>query len=97
MRFRYRFRGKVNSQFVIRGMLFRVGSKIDFCLTEQEVEFAKKHCTVIEIIDREPPVVVDPTPAPTPKPTPKPKQENIVKEAKANDGARKKTNRQVKV
>lgn len=93
MKFRYRFRGKVNSQFVIRGMLFRVGSKIDFCLTEQEVEFAKKHCTVIEIIDREPPVVVDETPAPTPKP----KQETKPKEAKANDGARKKTDKQVKV
>lgn len=93
MKFRYRFRGKVNSQFVIRGMLFSVGSKIDFCLAEQEVEFAKKHCTVIEIIDREPPVVIDPTPAPTLKP----KQETKPKEAKANDGARKKVNKQVKV
>ena len=53
MRFRYRFKGKVNSQFVIRGMLFSVGSKIDFCLDDKELEFVKLHCSDFEIIDLE--------------------------------------------
>ena len=53
MKFRYRFKGKVNSQFVVRGALFGVGDNIDFYFTEKELEFAKEHCTAIEIIDRE--------------------------------------------
>ena len=71
MKFRYRFKGKVNSQFVVRGMLFRVGNIVDFCFTETEVEFAKKHCTDIELVDLEYPKVVE---------TPKPVLENIEKE-----------------
>lgn len=53
MRFRYRFKGKVNSQFVIRGMLFNVGTRIDFCLDDKELEFVKLHCSDFEIIDLE--------------------------------------------
>jgi hypothetical protein len=53
MKFRYRFKGKVNSQFILRGFLFRVGSKIDFCISESELEFVKRHCEIIEVIDRE--------------------------------------------
>lgn len=54
MKFKYRVKGKVNSQFILRGFLFRVGSKIDFCVSENELEFVKQHCEIIEIIDREP-------------------------------------------
>lgn len=57
MKFKYRFKGKVNSQLVLRGMLFKVGSKIDFCVSETELDFVKKHCSVDEIIDLEPKVV----------------------------------------
>ena len=53
MKFKYRFKGKVNSQFVLRGFLFKVGSNIDFCVSENELEFVKKHCEAIDIIDRE--------------------------------------------
>lgn len=59
MRFRYRFKGKVNSQFVIRGMLFSVGAKIDFCIDDKELEFAKQHCVDFEIIDLEKPLKVE--------------------------------------
>ena len=59
MRFRYRFKGKVDSQFVIRGMLFSVGAKIDFCLDDKELEFAKQHCVDFEIIDLEKPLKVE--------------------------------------
>ena len=53
MKFKYRFKGKVNSQFILRGFLFKVGSKIDFCISENELEFVKNHCEIIDIIDRE--------------------------------------------
>lgn len=59
MLFKYRFKGKVNSQFVLRGFLFKVGSNIDFCVTEKELEFVKQYCTNYEIIDREPKKVVE--------------------------------------
>ena len=62
MKFKYRFKGKVNSQLVLRGMLFKVGSKIDFCVSETELDFVKKHCSVDEIIDLEPKVVPIPEP-----------------------------------
>lgn len=53
MKFKYRFKGKVNSQFVLRGMLFSVNSKIDFCVSDNELDFVKKHCDILEIIDLE--------------------------------------------
>ena len=59
MKFKYRFKGKVNSQFVLRGFLFRVGSNIDFCISENELEFVKQHCETIEIIDREPKATIE--------------------------------------
>lgn len=48
---KYRFKGKVNSSFVIRGLVFQVGSDIDFGLTEKELEFVKAHCEAVDIID----------------------------------------------
>lgn len=64
MTFRYRFIGKVNSQFVLRGLLFRRNSKIDFCVNEKEVEFLKEHCEIQEIIDRDLKAVEKPILAP---------------------------------
>lgn len=60
MKFKYRFKGKVNSQFVLRGMLFSVGAKMDFCVSESELNFIKEHCDVIEIIDLEQPTTIEP-------------------------------------
>lgn len=48
---KYRFKGKVNSSFIIRGLVFQVGSDIDFGLTEKELEFVKAHCDAVDIID----------------------------------------------
>ena len=82
MKFKYRFKGKVNSQFILRGMVFSVGSKIDFCLSESELEFVKQHCDVIEVIDRETIEI--------PKPMLETKTENKVEEIK-NDLRQKQT------
>lgn len=48
---KYRFKGKVNSSFIIRGVVFQIGSDIDFGLTEKELEFVKAHCEAIDIVD----------------------------------------------
>lgn len=90
MLFRYRFKGKVNSQFVIRGFLFKVGSSIDFCVSEKELDFVKQHCADMEIIDLEPKQVIE-----TPKPVleeqkteseSKPKGVNNENQTKRNGG-----------
>lgn len=60
MKFKYRFKGKINSQFILRGMLFKSGTTIDFCVSEKELDFVKAHCEVVEIIDREPKLGVNP-------------------------------------
>ena len=79
MKFKYRFKGKVNSQLVLRGMLFKVGSKIDFCVSETELDFVKKHCSVDEIIDLEPKAV------PIPEPVLEEKKTESVKNGVEND------------
>lgn len=48
---KYRFKGKVNSSFILRGMVFSEGSDIDFGLSDRELDFVKAHCDAIEIID----------------------------------------------
>ena len=86
MKFKYRFKGKVNSQLVLRGMLFKVGSKIDFCVSETELDFVKKHCSVDEIIDLEPKVV------PIPEPMLEEKQIEEEPKGEENELQRKSTN-----
>lgn len=84
MKFKYRFKGKVNSQLVLRGMLFKVGSKIDFCVSETELDFVKKHCSVDEIIDLEPKVV----PFPEPVLATIPKTESVAKTESKSKGVK---------
>lgn len=87
MKFKYRFKGRVNDQLVLRGMLFKVGSKIDFCVSETELDFVKKHCLVEEIIDLEPKVV------PTPEPVLEEKTDTQQKEVVNNDKVQPKVSR----
>ena len=87
MKFKYRFKGKVNDQLVLRGMLFKVGSKIDFCVSETELDFVNKHCSVDEIIDLEPKVV------PIPEPMLEEKTDTQPKEVVENDKLQPRVNR----
>ena len=59
MKFKYRVKGKVNSQFVLRGMLFKKDTNLDFCVSEKELTFVKEHCSLDSIIDREPKLIVE--------------------------------------
>lgn len=87
MKFKYRCKGKVNDQLVLRGMLFNVGSKIDFCVSEAELDFVKKHCSIEEIIDLELKVV------PTPEPVLEEQTDTQPKEVVENDRVQPKASR----
>lgn len=89
MKFKYRFKGKVNSQLVLRGMLFKVGSKIDFCISETELDFVKKHCSVDEIIDLEPKVVPIPEPVLEEQPKTESKPKGVKNERQKSNSASK--------
>lgn len=91
MKFKYRFKGKVNNQLVLRGMLFKVGSKMDFCVSETELDFVKKHCSVDEIIDLEPKV------APTLEPMLQEKPDTQPKEVVENERVQPKGSRANKI
>lgn len=86
MKFKYRFKGKVNSQFVLRGMLFVVGAKIDFCVSEKELEFVKQNCSIIDIIDLEEKVAIE-----TPKPVLEENQETESKPKGVKTSGKKQT------
>lgn len=90
MKFKYRFKGKVNSQLVLRGMLFKVGSKIDFCISETELDFVKKHCSVDEIIDLEPKVVPIPEPVLEEQPNTESKPKGVKNGQKSNSASKAK-------
>ena len=48
---KYRFKGKVNSSFILRGMFFSAGSDIDLGLSDRELDFVNTRCDAVEIID----------------------------------------------
>lgn len=91
MKFKYRFKGKVNNQFVLRGMLFKVGSNIDFCVSESELEFVKQNCTILEIINREPKQVVEsPEPVLEEQPKTESKPKGVKNGQKSNSASKAK-------
>ena len=76
MIFKYRVKGKVNNRFVLRGFLFEMNRSIDFCVSEQELDFVKQHCTIKDLIDLDPEPVVE---------IPEPIQEVEVKKEDENE------------
>lgn len=51
MTHRYRICGKVKNSFILNGMSYNVGQKIDNCFMEREVNFVKSHCEDVKITD----------------------------------------------
>lgn len=51
MNFRYRVKGRAEKSFILRGMLFRIGSEIDNYITEQELVFVQEHCAITAVVD----------------------------------------------
>ena len=50
MNYKYRVKGVVEKPF-IRGVHYRIGSKIDFHIAEKELEFLKERCKLTQVID----------------------------------------------
>lgn len=59
MKYDIRVIGEVNKSFILRGMLFRIGDKIDFLVSNGELDFIKVRCTIKNVIKS--------TTSPTPK------------------------------
>lgn len=51
MQYRYRVIGKVEHSFILRGAYFKIGSEIDFYITESEIDFVKERCKLETIED----------------------------------------------
>lgn len=50
MNYKYRVKGVVEKPF-IRGVHYKIGSTIDFHITESELKFLKERCKLTQVID----------------------------------------------
>ena len=51
MNYRYRVKGVAEKAFILRGLHFRVGSKIDTAILESELAFVKERCKLTKVED----------------------------------------------
>ena len=54
MEFKYMVKGLVKQSFILRGAFFCADRKIEFRVSESELEFVKAHCEIAELIDTTP-------------------------------------------
>lgn len=53
MSFKYRVKGIVEKPFILRGAYFTIGADMDFYISENELEFVRARCKVLELTDLE--------------------------------------------
>lgn len=51
MNYRYRVKGVAERAFILRGMHFRVGCKVDNDILESELAFVKERCKLDNVVD----------------------------------------------
>lgn len=51
MNYRYSVKGIAEKAFILRGLHFRVGSKIDTAILESELAFVKERCKLTKVED----------------------------------------------
>lgn len=51
MNFRYKVKGRAERFFILNDTIFYAGKKIELCITEQDFNHIKEHCTFTEIVD----------------------------------------------
>lgn len=49
MNYRYRVKGVAEKAFILRGLHFRVGSKVDIAILESELAFVKERCKLDKV------------------------------------------------
>lgn len=59
MEFKYMVKGLVKQSFILRRAFFCAGRKIEFRISENEIEFVKAHCDITELIDTTPKPVLE--------------------------------------
>lgn len=50
MNYKYRVKGVVEKPFILRGVMFRIGTTIDFHIAERELNFLKERCKLTQVI-----------------------------------------------
>ena len=53
MKIKYLVKGKVLDNFILRGIIFRVGDNLNLAIYEKELQFIKTHCEINSITDYE--------------------------------------------
>ena len=51
MNYKYRVKGVVEKPFILRGVMFRIGTTIDFHIAESELNFLKERCKLMQVND----------------------------------------------
>lgn len=51
MNYRYKVEGVAEKAFILRGLHFRVGSKVDTAILESELAFVKERCKLTKVED----------------------------------------------
>lgn len=51
MNYKYRVKGVVEKPFILRGVMFRIGTTIDFHIAESQLNFLKERCKLTQLID----------------------------------------------
>lgn len=51
MNYKYRVKGVVEKPFILRGVMFRIGTTIDFHIAESELNFLKERCKLTQVND----------------------------------------------
>lgn len=51
MNYRYRVKGVAEKAFILRGLHFRLGSKVDIAILESELAFIKERCKLTKVED----------------------------------------------
>lgn len=92
---KYRVKGKVNSPFILSGLYFAIDSDIDFCISENEIEFVKERVSISELIDLSEKAVETPEPVLEEQPKTESKPKGVKNGQKSNSASKAKLQERV--
>ena len=86
---KYRVKGKVNSPFILSGLYFAIDSDMDFCISENEIEFVKERVSISELIDLSKKAIESPEPVLEEQPKTESKPKGVKNERQKSNSASK--------
>ena len=87
---KYRVKGKVNSPFILSGLYFEIDSDMDFCISENEIQFVKERISISELIDLSEKAVETPEPVLEEQPKTESKPKGVKNGQKSNSASKAK-------